>query len=170
MKVDKIPDSIDPRLNLDQVREESLELVKKRSYVSAGVAVIPIPFFDVIIDVGMLSLLIPEINARFGLAPEQISVYDPETKKVHWNELRKRGFEFSGLVVARTAAKASLNNLAAKVITKQVTKFIPLGGSIIAASLGYIVMKKVAEVHVDECYKLAKGIQQKQSASVVKYS
>ena len=132
--------------------------------------VIPIPFFDVIIDIGMLSLLIPEINARFGLAPEQISVYDPETKKVHWNELRKRGFEFSGLVVARTAAKASLNNLAAKVITKQVTKFIPLGGSIIAASLGYIVMKKVAEVHVDECYKLAKGIQQKQSASVVKYS
>ena len=170
MKIDKIPDSIDPKLNLDHIREECLELVKKRSYVSAGVAVIPVPFFDVVIDIGMLSLLIPDINARFGLAPEQISVYDPETKKVHWNELRKRGFEFSGLVVARTAAKASLNNLAAKVITKQVTKFIPLGGSIIAASLGYIVMKKVAEVHVDECYKLAKGIQQKQSASVVKYS
>ena len=170
MKIDKIPDSIDPHLNLEQVRAECLELVKKRSYVSAGVAVIPVPFFDVVIDVGILSLLIPEINARFGLAPEQISVYDPETKKVHWNELRKRGFEFSGLVVARTAAKASLNNLAAKVITKQVTKFIPLGGSIIAASLGYIVMKKVAEAHVEESYKLAKSIQQKQSASVVKYS
>ena len=170
MKVDKIPDSIDPRLNLDQVREECLELVKKRSYVSAGVAVIPIPFFDVIIDVGMLSLLIPEINARFGLAPKQISVYDPETKKVHWNELRKRGFEFSGLVVARTAVKSSLNNVATKVITKQVTKFIPLGGSIIAASLGYIVMKKVAEAHVNDCYKLAKSIQQKQNASVVQYS
>ena len=170
MKIDKIPDSIDPKLNLDRVREECLELVKKRSYVSAGVAVIPVPFFDVVIDIGMLSLLIPDINARFGLAPEQISVYDPETKKVHWNELRKRGFEFSGLVVARTAAKASLNNLAAKVITKQVTKFIPLGGSIIAASLGYVVMKKVAEAHVEESYKLAKSIQQKQNASVVKSS
>ena len=170
MKIDKLPDAIDPSLNLEQIRDECLEQVKKRSYVSAGVAVIPVPFLDVVIDVGMLSLLIPEINARFGLAPDQISVYDPATKKIHWNELRKRGFEFSGLVVARTAAKASLNNLAAKVITKQVTKFIPLGGSIIAASLGYIVMKKVAEVHVDECYKLAKGIQQKQSASVVKYS
>ena len=170
MKIDKIPDSIDPKLNLDHIREVCLELVKKRSYVSAGVAVIPVPFFDVVIDIGMLSLLIPDINARFGLAPEQISVYDPETKKVHWNELRKRGFEFSGLVVARTAAKASLNNLAAKVITKQVTKFIPLGGSIIAASLGYVVMKKVAEAHVEESYKLAKSIQQKQNASVVKSS
>ncbi|QIO07827.1 hypothetical protein [Acinetobacter lanii] len=167
MKIDKIPDSIDPNLNLEQVRAECLELVKKRSYVSAGAAVIPVPFLDVVIDVGMLSLLIPDINARFGLSPEQVSVFDPATKKIHWNELRKRGFEFSGLVVARTAAKTSLNNIAAKVITKQVTKFIPLGGSIIAASLGYIVMKKVAEAHVEECYKLAKGIQQKQSAQVV---
>lgn len=167
MKIDKIPDSIDPNLNLEQVRAECLELVKKRSYVSAGAAVIPVPFLDVVIDVGMLSLLIPEINARFGLSPEQVSVFDPATKKIHWNELRKRGFEFSGLVVARTAAKSSLNNIAAKVITKQVTKFIPLGGSIIAASLGYIVMKKVAEAHVEECYKLAKGIQQKQTAKVV---
>ena len=167
MKIDKIPDSIDPNLNLEQVRAECLELVKKRSYVSAGAAVIPVPFLDVLVDVGMLSVLIPEINQRFGLSPEQISVFDPETKKIHWNELRKRGFEFSGLVVARTAAKSSLNNLAAKVITKQVTKFIPLGGSIIAASLGYIVMKKVAEAHVEESYKLAKSIQKKQHAQVV---
>ena len=167
MKIDKLPDAIDPSLNLEQIRDECLEQVKKRSYVSAGVAVIPIPFLDVVIDVGMLSLLIPEINARFGLAPDQISVYDPATKKIHWNELRKRGFEFSGLVVARTAVKASLNNMAAKIITKQVTKFIPLGGSIIAASLGYIVMKKVAEAHVDECYKLAKNIQNKQTQKLV---
>ena len=145
MKIDKIPDSIDPNLDLEQIRAECLELVKKRSYVSAGVAVIPVPFLDVAIDVGILSLLIPEINTRFGLSPEQISVYDPETKKIHWSELRKRGFEFSGLVAARTAAKMSLNNMASKIITKQVTKFIPLGGSIIAASLGYIVMKKIAE-------------------------
>ena len=167
MKIDKLPDAIDPSLNLEQIRDECLEQVKKRSYVSAGVAVIPVPFLDVVIDVGMLSLLIPEINARFGLAPDQISVYDPATKKIHWNELRKRGFEFSGLVVARTAVKASLNNMAAKIITKQVSKFIPLGGSIIAASLGYIVMKKVAEAHVDECYKLAKDIQNKQTQKLV---
>jgi uncharacterized protein (DUF697 family) len=134
--------------------------------VSAGAAVIPVPFLDVVIDVGILSQLIPEINARFGLSPEQVSVYDPETKQIHWQELRKRGIEFSGLVVARTAVKKSLNNVAAKVITKQVTKFIPLGGQLVAASLGYFVMKKVAEAHVEESYKIAKGIQQKQTQVV----
>ncbi len=167
MKIDKIPDSIDPRLNLEHIRTECLALIKKRAYMSAGAAIIPIPFLDVVIDVGILSQLIPEINARFGLAPEQISVFDPTTKEIHWTELRKRGVEFSGLVVARTAIKKSLNNIATKVITKQVTKFIPLGGQLVAAILGYIVMKKVAEAHVDESYKLAKSIQQKQSSRVV---
>ncbi|MEG2920770.1 MAG: hypothetical protein RR856_06810, partial [Acinetobacter sp.] len=103
MKIDKIPDSIDPALDLEIIRAECLELVQKRAYISAGAAVVPVPFLDVVIDVGILSQLIPEVNARFGLAPEQISVYDPETKQVHWHELRKRGVEFSGLVIARTA-------------------------------------------------------------------
>ena len=167
MKIDKIPDAIDPTLNLEIILAECLELVKKRAYFSAGAAVVPVPFLDVVIDVGILSQLIPEVNARFGLAPEQISVFDPKTKQVHWTELRKRGVEFSGLVVARTAVKKSLNNVAAKVITKQITKFIPLGGQIIAASLGYVVMKKVAEAHVRECYIIAKVIQQIQQAQLV---
>ena len=128
MKIDQLPDQIDPNLNLEQIRLQCLELVKKRAYISAGVAVIPVPFFDVVIDVGILSQLIPEINARFGLAPEQVTVYDPKTRQIHWEELKKRGIEFSGLVVARTAMKKSLNNVVAKLLTKQVTKFIPLGG------------------------------------------
>lgn len=167
MKIDNIPDSIDPTLNIDAIRTECLDLVKNRAYFSAGTAVIPVPFLDVVIDVGILSQLIPEINTRFGLAPDQISVYDPKTKEIHWKELRKRGIEFSGLVVARTAVKKSINNFAAKMITKQVTKFIPLGGQIIAASLGYFVMKKVAEAHVEECYRLAKRMQQKQGTTII---
>lgn len=164
MKLDKIPERLDPSLDLEQIRAECLELTKKRAYYSAGAAVIPVPFMDVVIDIGILSQLIPEINARFGLAPDQISVYDPKTRQIHWQELRKRGVEFSGLVVARTAVKKSLNNVAAKVIIKQVTKFIPLGGQLVAASLGYFVMKKIADAHVQDCYRTAKSIQQKQVA------
>src|SRR5690606_4583034 len=164
MKLDKIPERLDPSIDLEQIRDECLELTKKRAYYSAGAAVIPVPFMDVVIDVGILSQLIPEINARFGLSPDQISVYDPKTRQIHWQELRKRGVEFSGLVVARTAVKKSLNNVAAKVIIKQVTKFIPLGGQLVAASLGYFVMKKIADAHVQDCYRTAKSIQQKQVA------
>src|SRR5690606_26970582 len=155
MKLDKIPERLDPSLDLEQIRAECLELTKKRAYYSAGAAVIPVPFMDVVIDVGILSQLIPEINARFGLSPEQISVYDPKTRQTLWQVLRKRCVEFSGLVVARTAVKKSLNNVAAKVLMKQVTKFIPLGGQLVAASLGYFVMKKIADAHVQDCYRTA---------------
>ena len=167
MKIDKIPDSIDPRLDLEKVREECLQKTKKRAYLSAGAAIVPIPFFDVAVDLGMLSQIIPEINSRFGLGSEHVSVFNPETKQVHWDELRKRGFEFSGFVVARTAMKGTFNGFFTKIATKQVTKFIPLGGQIIAASLGYMVMKKVAAAHVEDCYSLAKDIQKKQNAQLV---
>ena len=167
MKIEKIPDVIDPSLNLEQIREECLALTKNRAYWSAGAAIVPIPFFDVVVDLGMLTQIIPYINARFGLAPEHISVYDPETKKVHWDELRKRGFEFSGFVVARTAMKKSFNGFFTKIATKQVTKFIPLGGQLVAASLGYFMMRKITEAHIQDCYNLAKRIQQKSRSTIV---
>ena len=37
--------------------------------------------FDVAVDLGILSHLIPDINSRFGLAPEHVSVYDPKLKQ-----------------------------------------------------------------------------------------
>lgn len=167
MKIDNIPDSIDPNLNLEQARRDCLELIQKRAYFSAGAAVVPIPFFDVVFDVGILTKLIPEINERFGLDQAHVSVFNPETKEVHWQELRKRGIQFSGLMVARTGVKKSLNGFISKMLTKQVTKFIPLGGQLIAAGLGYFVFKKIAAAHVDDCYQLAKSIQLKQKAQVV---
>ena len=167
MKIDNIPDYIDPSLNLEQIRDECYDLIQKRAYVSAGAAIVPIPFFFVFVDLGILTQLIPDINARFGLAPEHVSVYDPKTKTIHWDELRKRGFQFSGFVVARTTVKKTFNGFFGKIVTKQVTKFIPLGGQIVAASLGYFMMKKIAQTHLNDSYNLAKRIQQKGINSTV---
>ncbi len=167
MKLKKIPTQIDASIDLERARQESLELVKKRAFISAGAAVVPVPLFDLVVDLGVLSTLLPEINAKFGLAPEQVSVYDPKTKTVHWQELRKRGFELSSFVVARTAVKQSINGLVGKFVTKQVTKFIPLGGSIIAGTLGYVIMKKIAETHIEDCYETAQRLLTQQNSKVV---
>lgn len=150
---------ISPTLDLELIRRECINLVKKRAWISAGAAVIPVPFLDVVIDTSILSVLLPQINARFGLQPEQISVYDPGTRQVHWNVLRKRGIEFAGLVTSRAVARKSLSGFAGKILTKQVTKFVPLGGQIVAATLGYQILKKIALTHVEDSYKLAKQMQ-----------
>lgn len=161
--------SIDPNLDLERIRLECLELVQKRAYVSAGVATIPIPFLDVVVDVGILSQLIPEINYRFGLSDDRLTVYDPKTKTIHWKELAKWGFEISSLVATRTTIKSSVQGFFTKIMTKQVSKFVPFGGQMVSAGLGYVIMKKIAVAHVEESYHTAKKLQQqaKQQAQTV---
>ncbi len=153
---------VSPSLNLEQIRRECIDMVKKHAWLSAGAAIVPMPFFDVVADVSNLSILLPKINAKFGLAPDQIAVYDPKTRQVHWNALRKRGIQFAGLVTTRAVARKSLSGFAGKILTKQVTKFIPLGGQIVAATLGYKILKTIALTHVEDSYKLAKNMQQQQ--------
>ena len=54
--------------------------VRQRAMVAAGVAMLPIPGLDWLTDVGVLVKLLPEINAAFGLTPQQIERLAPERK------------------------------------------------------------------------------------------
>ena len=141
----------------DVIKEQCRALARKRALVSAGVAIVPVPFLDVVVDASILTVLIPEISQRFGLAPEQIEAFDSETKKVVWSEVAKRGSQFIGLVVTRTLVRQSVQNMATKVISKQVAKFIPFGGQMVAASLGYFVLRRIVYQHIDDCYAVAKA-------------
>ncbi|HQV80648.1 MAG TPA: hypothetical protein PLW69_06735 [Agitococcus sp.] len=141
----------------DIIKEQCRALARKRALVSAGIAVVPVPFLDVVVDASILTVLIPEISQRFGLAPEQIEAFDPETKKVVWSEVAKRGSQFIGLVVTRTVVRQSVQSMATKVISKQVAKFIPFGGQMVAAGLGYFVLRRIVYQHIDDCYAVAKA-------------
>ena len=54
------------------VARQCRRLVTQRALLAAGVAAVPVPGIDWITDVGMLLKVIPEINQKFGLTPEQI--------------------------------------------------------------------------------------------------
>lgn len=159
---EKLPETIDPDLNLDQVKKECQKLVKKRAKISAGVAIIPVPFVDVAVDAGILTQVLPEISERFGLISERESAIDLEAKEVHWHEMKDRAVDFAGLMATRGVVKKTVQGYGGRIVAKQVTKFIPLGGQMVAATMGYMIFKKIANDHINECYKLAKQIQQKQ--------
>ncbi|AWT48766.1 DUF697 domain-containing protein [Psychrobacter sp. YP14] len=159
---EKLPETIDPDLNLEQVKKECEQLVKKRAKYSAGAAIIPVPFMDVAIDAGILTQLLPEISERFGLISERESAIDLDAKEVHWNEMKNRAVDFAGLMATRGVVKKTVQGYGGRIVAKQVTKFIPLGGQLVAATMGYMIFKKIANDHINECYKIAKSIQQKQ--------
>lgn len=140
---------------LAQVKKDCQRLVRRVSWVSAGAAVVPVPLFDVVFDVGVLIKVIPDINQRFGLEPEQIEQMPEETRIQVWKRRAERGSELIGMVVSRELIRRSLQGMGTRIVAKQVTKFIPLGGQIIAATLGYWIMRKLAMSHVDDCYEVA---------------
>ena len=159
---EKIPNTIDPNLNLEQVKKECLAMVKRRARVSASVAIVPVPFFDVAVDASMLTMLLPEISERFGLLKDRQGAVDLESREVHWKELKNRTVDFAGLMATRGIVKKTVQGFGGRIAAKQVTKFIPLGGQLVAGTMGYMIFKKIATDHINECYNLAKGIQQKQ--------
>lgn len=142
---------------LDRIRADCEALVRQRALVSAGVAVVPVPLLDVVVDASILTALIPEISRRFGLAPEQIEAFDPETKQLAWREVARRGSKFIGLVVTRAIVRQSVQGFATRLISKQVAKFVPLGGQLVAAGMGYFVLRKIAYQHIDDCYAVAEA-------------
>jgi hypothetical protein len=38
-----------------------------------------------------------------------------------------------------------------------VAKFVPFGGQIVAAGLGYFVLRRIVYQHIDDCYAVAKA-------------
>lgn len=146
------------KVDAEKVRNECRELVRKRALVSAGVAVIPVPFLDVMVDAGMLTVLIPEISQRFGLAPEQIEAMDETRQGITWQTIRSRGAQFVGLVVTRAMIRKAFDGFVVRMVSRQIAKFVPFGGQIVAAGMGYWVLRQIAYRHIDDCYEVAKAI------------
>lgn len=140
---------------MDAVRAECRALVRKRALVSAGVAVVPVPFLDVMVDAGILMQLIPEISQRFGLEVERIERMSPGQREKVWHLVRVRGSQLIGIVLTRALVRKTFLGFAGRIVARQFAKFIPLGGQLVAASLGYFVLRSMAYKHIDDCYAVA---------------
>lgn len=147
-------------LNLEQIRRECQAMAKSRAKISAGVAIIPIPFLDVAVDVGMLTKLLPQISERFGLE-------DKDTAEAREKNIKDKVLAVGGLVASRGLVNKTIQGFGGRIIGKQVAKYIPLGGQIVASSIGYMIFKKITFDHIEECYRVAKLAQQGKTAPTV---
>lgn len=165
IKAEHLPKSIDPNLNLEKIKVECEELVNKQAKLSAGAAIVPVPMLDVAVDAGLLTKLLPEISERFGLVDSSKTVN--LNNQTNFEQYKDRAVEFAGLVVSRSIAKKTFQGFGSRIIAKQVTKFIPFGGQIVAGTIGYLMFKKIANAHIEECYQIAKRLQKEHHAKTV---
>jgi uncharacterized protein (DUF697 family) len=140
---------------LDRVRASCKAMVKRRAATSGGMSLIPIPGVDIAGDVAMLLQLIPAINQKFGLTPEQIEELDTRHKVLIYAMAKKVGSDLVGRAVTQRLVMAALKKVAGRMAAKQVLKYVPFAGQAAAAALSVAAMMYLGNAHVDACYEIA---------------
>jgi uncharacterized protein (DUF697 family) len=153
-KLAALPATLD---ELEKVRATCRTMVKRRAATSGGMTLIPIPGVDIAGDVAMLLQLIPAINAKFGLSPEQIEELDTHRKVMIYAMLKKVGSDLAGRAVTKQLVVAALKKESARMAAKQVLKYVPFAGQAAAAALSVAAMMYLGNSHVEACYEIAKG-------------
>ena len=146
---------------LEKIRASCKSMVRRRAATSGGMALIPIPGVDIAGDVGMLLQLIPAINEKFGLTPEQIEELDPRHKVLIYAMLKKVGSDLAGRAITRQLAVAALKKVSVRLATRQVLKYIPFAGQAAAVALSVTAMMYLGNSHIDACYEIARGSMKK---------
>lgn len=146
--------------DLDVIRQDCLRLVRRKARWSGLASVIPLPLFDIVAEARLLATLLPEITSRFGLSPEKIrQMPTAQREQVQWH-MRNRRPGFFGLVATRLLLRRNLQGQLGRVLATQLAKFVPGAGSLMAAAMGYQVLRRIAEQYVDDCYEVGRAVWQ----------
>ena len=148
-----LPNSLE---QLEKIRSACKSMVTKRAAASAGGTLVPVPGLDIAADVGLLLELLPAVNRKFGLTPDQIDELHPRFKVFLYGIIKKVGSDLAGRIITRELVMILLKKVGMRVAAKQVLKYVPLAGQAAAAALSYAAMKYVGNAHVDECYEIVK--------------
>lgn len=149
---------------LDRVRDECYSLVTTRAGLSAAAAVVPVPGVDIAADLGLLVELIPAINRKFGLTPDQIDSLSPEIKQKLAVIITSVGSSLIGSYVTKESVIVLLKKVGVRIASSSVAKYIPFVGSAISATVSFGAMKWMGNSHVTDCYDVMKRIIEEEAA------
>ena len=142
---------------LEKIRASCRAMVRRRAATSGGMSLIPIPGVDIAGDVGMLLQLIPAINRKFGLTPEQIDKLDTHHQVMVYAMVKKVGGDLVGRAVTRQLVVAALKKVGGRMAAKQVLKYVPFAGQAAAVALSVAAMMYLGNSHIDACFEIASG-------------
>ena len=165
-KITKSLDGYNLKTDLYQVWVYLLKEVKKEAKISAVAAIVPVPLMDLVVDAGLLTKLLPQISEKFGLIEPAEKVVDLDNKD-KLGGLKDQAVDIAGLVLTRIIVKKTFQGFGGRIIAKQVTKFIPFGGQIVAGTIGYLMFKKIADDHINQCYQQALKLKQANASKTV---
>lgn len=151
-----LPDSEDA---LHHATVRSRKLLHRRALVGAVASAVPVPGLDWAVDAALLSRLLPHINEEFGLSPAQLDRLNPGKREQIQKAVAMVGSVFIGKLVTREMVVRLAKTVGMRMTTKQATKYVPLAGQAIAATLGYAALRYLGEQHVKDCIRVVRETQ-----------
>lgn len=137
----------------------SRKLLTKRALVAAAASAIPVPGLDWAVDAAMLSKLIPEINREFGLTPQQLNQLDPGKRDQVQKAASMVGSVLIGKFISKDLLIKAAQKIGVRLTGKQLAKYVPFAGQIVAAAVGYAAIRYFGEEHMKDCIRVAKKAQ-----------
>jgi uncharacterized protein (DUF697 family) len=144
--------------DIAQTAARCRKLVTRRALVSASAAVVPVPGLDIAVDIPLLMKLLDDINTDFGLTPEQIDQLAPRRRISVQRAIAGLGSSAIGRAVSREIIATILKKLAQRIATKQVAKFVPFAGQVVAASISFSAVKLIGHAHIADCIAVAEQV------------
>jgi uncharacterized protein (DUF697 family) len=137
------------------IAERCRRLVTRRALLSAGASVVPLPGFDLMVDLGVLTRILHEVNAEFGLTPQQIEALSPARQYTVYKAINALGASAVGRLITREVVALFARSVARRLATKSVLRFVPLAGTALAASISFVALKTLGDRHVADCARVA---------------
>ena len=107
---------------------------------SSAASVVPIPGLDFGVDLKLMKDIIEDINKIYGLNHKQVSHMSDDLKERILAAASIQGSQFIGRTVSKAILKVAIRDVAKRTAAKQ-TKWFPLVGQAISASISYYFMK-----------------------------
>ena len=139
--------------------QRSRRLLHRRALVAAAASAVPVPGLDWAVDAALLSRLLPQINAQFGLTPEQLDQLDPKKREQVQKAVTLVGSVLIGKFITRDLVLKLTKTMGLRKTTRQASKYVPLAGQALSATLGYATLRYLGEQHIRDCMQVAEMAQ-----------
>jgi uncharacterized protein (DUF697 family) len=135
------------------------QMLHRRALIAAAASAVPVPGLDWAVDAALLSRLLPQISAEFGLTADQIDALDPSQREKVQKAVSLVGSVLIGKLVTRELVVRATQTVGVRLTTKQLAKFVPLAGQAVAATLGYATLRYLGEQHLQDCVRVVQQAQ-----------
>ena len=139
--------------------QRSRRLLHRRALVAAAASAVPVPGLDWAVDAALLSRLLPQINAQFGLTPEQLDQLDPKKREQVQKAVTLVGSALIGKFITKELVLRATRSVGLRLTTKQLAKYVPLAGQAVAATVGYATLRYLGEQHLRDCVQVVQQAQ-----------